>query len=46
MARSPRSGSRSPAVVDCTDREEAFEAASTVPVAWYGTIEVRPVWEI
>ena len=32
-------------VLDCKDRDEAIKAATTVPAAWYGTIEVRPVWE-
>ena len=31
-------------VVDCKDLDEAIEAAATVPAAWYGSIEVRPVW--
>lgn len=32
-------------VVDCKDLDEAIEVAAAVPAAWYGTIEVRPVWE-
>ena len=32
-------------VVDCKDLDEAIETAAAVPAAWYGTIEVRPVWE-
>jgi hypothetical protein len=32
-------------VMDCKDLAEAIDAATTVPAAWYGTIEVRPVWE-
>jgi hypothetical protein len=32
-------------VVDCKDLDDAIEAATSVPAAWYGTIEVRPVWE-
>jgi hypothetical protein len=32
-------------VVDCEDLDEVIGVATTVPVAWYGTIEVRPVWE-
>ena len=33
-------------VMDCKDRDEAIQTATTVPAAWYGTIEVRPVWEV
>jgi len=33
-------------VVGCKDLAEAIEAATTVPAAWYGTIEVRPAWEM
>jgi hypothetical protein len=33
-------------VVDCKDLDGAIEVAATVPAAWYGTIEVRPVREI
>jgi hypothetical protein len=33
-------------VVDCEDLDEAIEIASRNPGARYGTIEVRPVWEI
>jgi hypothetical protein len=32
-------------VVDCMDLDAAIETAARVPAAWYGTIEVRPVWE-
>jgi hypothetical protein len=32
--------------VDCKDLDEAIEVAAAVPAAWYGTIEVRPAWEI
>jgi hypothetical protein len=30
-------------IVECKDLEEAIEVATTVPAAWYGTVEVRPV---
>ena len=30
-------------IVECTDLDEAIEVAATVPAAWYGTVEVRPV---
>jgi hypothetical protein len=33
-------------IIDCEDLDEAIEIASRNPGAWYGTIEVRPVWEI
>ena len=33
-------------IVDCKDLDEAIEVAARVPAAWYGTIEIRPVWEI
>jgi hypothetical protein len=33
-------------VIDCEDLDEAIEIASRNPGARYGTIEVRPVWEI
>ena len=33
-------------VVDCRDLDEAIEVASRIPAAQYGTIEVRPVWEM
>jgi hypothetical protein len=33
-------------VVDCKDLDEAIEVATTVPAAWYGTIEVRQAWEM
>jgi hypothetical protein len=32
-------------IVECKDLGEAIEVATTVPAAWYGTIEVRPVRE-
>ena len=33
-------------IIDCEDLDEAIEVASRNPGARYGTIEVRPVWEI
>jgi hypothetical protein len=30
-------------IVECKDLDEAIEVATTVPAAWYGTVEVRPV---
>jgi hypothetical protein len=30
-------------VIDCFDLSEAIRAATEVPAAWYGTIEIRPV---
>ena len=33
-------------IIDCEDLDEAIEIASRSPGARYGTIEVRPVWEI
>ena len=33
-------------VVECRDLDEAIDVAAAVPAAWYGTIEVRPVWEM
>jgi len=33
-------------VVDCRDLDEAIEVASRIPAAQFGTIEVRPVWEM
>jgi hypothetical protein len=33
-------------VVDCEDLDEAIEVASKIPAAQWGTIEVRPVWEM
>jgi hypothetical protein len=31
---------------DCKDLDEAIEVATRVPAAWYGTVEVRPIWEL
>ena len=33
-------------IIECPDLDEAIEIASRNPGAGYGTIEVRPVWEI
>jgi len=33
-------------LVDCKDLDEAVEVASKVPAARYGSIEVRPIWEM
>jgi hypothetical protein len=33
-------------VVECENLDEAIEVASKIPAAQYGTIEVRPVWEM
>jgi hypothetical protein len=33
-------------LVDCNDLDEAIEIASKIPSAGWGTIEVRPVWEM
>jgi hypothetical protein len=33
-------------IIDCEDLDEAIEIASRNPGARYGTVEVRPVWEI
>jgi hypothetical protein len=33
-------------IIDCEDLDEAIEIASRNPAARYGTIEVRPVWEL
>jgi len=32
-------------IVEAADLDEAIEAAALMPIARYGTIEVRPVWE-
>jgi hypothetical protein len=33
-------------LVDCKDLDEAIEVAALIPAVEYGTIEVRPVWEM
>jgi hypothetical protein len=33
-------------LVECRDLDDAIEVASKIPGAQYGTIEVRPVWEM
>ena len=30
-------------IVECQDLTEAIQVATTIPAAWYGTVEVRPV---
>ena len=30
-------------IVECGDMDEAIDVATSIPAAWYGTIEVRPV---
>jgi hypothetical protein len=32
-------------LIDCADLDEALEVAARHPVAKYGAIEVRPLWE-
>jgi hypothetical protein len=32
-------------LIECADLDEAIEVASGHPVARYGSIEVRPLWE-
>ena len=32
-------------LIECSDLDEAIEVASRHPVARYGSIEVRPLWE-
>ncbi len=33
-------------VIDCEDLDEAIAVAAQIPTARWGTIEVRPIWEI
>lgn len=33
-------------IVDCKDLDEAIEIAAKIPGAAYGSIEVRPLWEM
>jgi hypothetical protein len=33
-------------LIDCTHLDEAIKVAAKVPAARYGTVEVRPVWEM
>jgi hypothetical protein len=33
-------------LVDCKDLDEAIEVAGKLPGARYGSIEVRPIWEM
>ena len=32
-------------IVECADLDDAIEVASRHPVAKFGTIEIRPLWE-
>jgi hypothetical protein len=32
-------------LIECADLDEAIEVASKHPVARFGTVEVRPIWE-
>jgi hypothetical protein len=32
-------------IVECKDLDEATEVATKIPAAWYGAVEIRPVWE-
>jgi hypothetical protein len=32
--------------IECRDLDEAVEIAAAIPAAEYGTIEVRPIWEM
>jgi hypothetical protein len=33
-------------VMDCKDLDEAIEVAAKIPSAQFGSIEVRPIWEM
>src|SRR5215475_923745 len=33
-------------IVNCKDLDEAIEIAAKIPGSAYGTIEVRPIWEM
>ena len=33
-------------IIECSNLDEAIEFASRVPTAEFGTVEVRPVWEM
>ncbi len=33
-------------LVDCKDLDEAIEVAAKLPGARYGSVEVRPIWEM
>jgi hypothetical protein len=33
-------------LVDCKDLDEAIEVAGKIPGAQYGSIELRPIWEM
>jgi len=30
-------------IADCEDLEAAVQLATTIPAAWYGSVEVRPI---
>ena len=33
-------------LIECADLDEAIDAASRIPGAKYGSIEIRPIWEL
>ena len=33
-------------ILDCKDMDEALACAAKIPTARYGSIEVRPIWEM
>ena len=33
-------------LIDCKDLDEAIEIAAKIPAAAFGTIEVRPIWDM
>jgi hypothetical protein len=33
-------------ILDCKDLDEALEVAARIPSAQFGSIEVRPIWEM
>ena len=33
-------------VVECKDLDEAIEVAAKIPGARFGSVEVRPIWEM
>jgi hypothetical protein len=33
-------------LIECDDLDQAVDAASKIPAAKHGTVEVRPVWEM
>ena len=32
-------------LVECKDLDEALAWAAKIPTAWYGSVEIRPLWE-